>query len=431
MVGPDDKGIIDFVKASFVLFGYRIESVVILYWAALGSSCLLFVLSFGRKPWALALVVAFLLAHHSVLPIVALNPQLKSVVMTRFMSVLGMVATLHLILETVSQSRRGAARFAALVMQTVILILMLYTRFSTIWEVFCVCASFVGVTICWWEGYRGEEPARRILTAAVPAILVLTGSFALRFYKQAAISPKYYAEGGASHVFWHSAFGGLAFSPELAKEYDIRIDDVSVIFATRRFLLEHGNASRWARIQSDKQYDAAVRDMFLATCRERPEAMLLLVVYHKPLALARFTGWLMRTVPEAPLVNVLWPTSDKELQVVTECMDREDKSLRLFRPECIVVLAIFVLSAHCGLCRHWRKIAVVLALLVPCSLMPSLLGYPTPHTISDALVGMGMFAYLAGMLAASALLIKCHGRKGGQKAICTKSMIPLSSVLAR
>src|SRR4029079_1922516 len=43
LMGPDDKGIVDLVELSFRLFGMRQESVIMLYFAILGLSCLLYV----------------------------------------------------------------------------------------------------------------------------------------------------------------------------------------------------------------------------------------------------------------------------------------------------------------------------------------------------------------------------------------------------
>lgn len=404
LVSTDDKGIIDFVRLAFVLFGYRAESLLILYWTGLAAGCLVFLLRFGTRPWATAMLVAFLLAHCSVLPVVAINPQLRSVLALRFMSLWGVVATLHLILEIRSEEPPRPARCLAVVLQAAMVIFVLHIRFSAIWEVIAIEAATAAMVFRIW---RSEGIGKRLLPALMSAALVLIGAGGLNLYKRAVIAPAYYQGGGASHVFWHSVFSGLAYSPELRPRFGIRIDDASIMNATHRFLVEHRQARRWESIgQNEQRYDRAVREMFFATCREHPGEVLSTVVYHKPRALALYIAWFMRLAEKPPDSLLLWPGAKEELDEMALRMDHDDRSLRLFRPGCALMLLAVILWAYRSLRNHCRDVIGILAILATCSLMPGLLGYPTAHTILDAVACFGMLIYLAVMLAAGMVLEK-------------------------
>lgn len=419
LVSPDDKGIIDFVELAFVLFGYRAESLLPLYWAGLAASCLVFWLRFGGRPWAVALLVAFLLAHCCALPVIAINPQLRSVLALRFMSLWGVVATLHLVLETRSGESLWPVRWLGVAYQTAMILFVLHIRFSAIWEVLCVAGVAATVAFRLW---RQDGLGKRLLAAAVPAVLLLAGTCGLSAYKRSAISRAYYSGGGASHVFWHSVFSGLAFSPVLGPKFGIGIDDVSIYDCTHRFLVERGQGRRWEKMgRSEQRYDQAVRDMFFTTCLEYPREVFSTYVYHKPRALVLYIAWLMRLADDPPDVQVLWTRANEELDGITARMDRYDRSFRLFRPGCFVLLLLTLLWAHRSVRAHMRDVAAAFVPLAACSLMPSLLGYPTSHTINDALVCFGMLTYLVVLAAAGAVLARvrqAHGCRAGGHAAC-------------
>lgn len=404
LASVDDKGIVDFVKLAFVLFGYRVEHVTYLYGIFLAATATLFLARFFRQRWAMTLLYTFLLAHACALAPISINPQLSSVLALRFLSVLGMVATLHLVLEVWSAERRGWLALLGIGGQALFLLFVLHLRFSAMWELLCVFGAF-GILLV-RRGWAGLAPRRRgeIVPALLAVGLLLAGWASLGIYKRTVYAPDYFTKGGPSHFFWHSVYTGLAYSPELAREKGIRIDDLSVYDGTERFLKENGRLEQWEALQGSQDlYDRAVRDMFIHTCRERPGAVLLSLVYHKPLALAQYVAWHFRLVADAPRQDILWENAEKEMPWMSAEMDRTGKSFRLLRLECLLPLGFLAFWARRSLREHSRKLAGICALFFACSLMPGLGGYPTAHTIWDALIVVGMLFYLglvAGLAAA-------------------------------
>jgi hypothetical protein len=406
LAGYDDKGIIDFLKLGFFLFGYTLKSAIDLYFLLLGLSSLLFLLRFRREKWALILLFGFLLAHYCLLPAVALNPQLRSVLALRFMSVLSMVAALHLALDVVLP-RPGALRWLTLFAQAALLFFTLHIRFAAIWQVIGVAMVYV-LALAWRYYVRPQAEAGTVRwsPSLVPVLLAVLAAMSLGVYKRTVYAEKYFVLGNDAHVFWHSVYSGLAFSPELAERYGLRIDDASIFTATQRYLLKRGRVDEWQQLQgANGLYDTAVRGMFFHTLRHRLGTVVLAVVVHKPLALLHYLGWFMRLEKEPPCVNVLWDGAADELRGMADQMEEDGSFFRPFRLECLLPLVVFIAWAWRDVGPHWKRWAAAFAVFLGCSALPSLLGYPTAHTIGDFVIAAGMAIYL-GMTAAVALLLR-------------------------
>lgn len=98
LMGPDDKGMVDFVTIAFRLFGLEVQSTLYLFFLILFISCCCFILGFFRSSSSLLLLMAFLIEFYLVLPMIAFNPQLNSVLSYRALPILSMVACLHCLL---------------------------------------------------------------------------------------------------------------------------------------------------------------------------------------------------------------------------------------------------------------------------------------------------------------------------------------------
>jgi hypothetical protein len=404
LAGYDDKGIIDHIKLSFRLFGYKLGSAIDLYFLILGISSLMFLVRFRTERWALLLLFGFLLAHYCLLPAVALNPHLQSVLALRFMSVLSMVAALHLALDVVLP-RPGRWAWLLTLGQALILTYTLHIRFAAVWQVICVGAVFC---LAWaWRlaapRLTGARP--EIRPALLPVILVVLGVLGLGEYKRQFYNPDYFKAGIDAHVFWHSVYSGLAYSPELAEEYEIKIDDVSIFWATRRFLLEHGREDEWHALRgSNGLYEQAVRSMFFCTLRERFGAVVRAVVWDKPRAMLHYVAWFMRLTEESPSPEVLWKGGGAQMRLMATRMDEEGKFFQPFRVECVLALALFVAWAWRGVGPRWKLWTAAFAVFVACSAMPSVLGYPTAHTVGDMVIAAGMALQVGAAATLAALL---------------------------
>jgi hypothetical protein len=394
LANPDDKGITDLVKLAFLLFGYRSERIILVYVVVLALSCLAFLLRFGAERWAVLLLAAFLLSHYILLPTVSINPQLHTVLALRFLSVAGFAAALHLALEVwlaEPLTRYGAA---ALLFQAAVLATTLHTRFSAMWEVLFVLAA-APVPLLRWLHPRAGSPAPRCVGPLLAGTFALAILLLLPVYKKAVYSPEYFQKGAPSHFFWHSLYTGLAYSPPLARKYALRVDDWSVIWCARNFYASRHGVDAWNSLGCQDRYEEVVRTMWFDAVRRHRREVFWCLAYHKPLVTAQYVAWLSGLRSGPPRPEILWPHADEELARISRRIHDEGLGFRPFRFECCFPFLLLVWRARRQLIDRAGSLVAFFALFFACSTMPSILGYPTAHTICDLLATVGMAAYLA------------------------------------
>jgi hypothetical protein len=113
------------------------------------------------------------------------------------------------------------------------------------------------------------------------------------------------------------------------------------------------------------------------------------MLYYKPVAWAGCVGWLMRLC-DHPDTAVLWPGAAEEFGDMGEQMETNGRFVKPWRWESLAVLGLLACWGGGALraCRWWQL--GVAGLFTFCSLLPVLLGYPTPHTIGDGLIALLM-----------------------------------------
>src|SRR5205814_429047 len=104
LVQAEDLGMVDYYKLSFRLFGFTIEGFYYTYWLLLAVSAALFIICFWRSPAFLLTLNVLLMAHFLAITYVVLGfPDAPPLLIGnvhdgRFLSVLGIIPALHLML---------------------------------------------------------------------------------------------------------------------------------------------------------------------------------------------------------------------------------------------------------------------------------------------------------------------------------------------
>ena len=429
LLGTDDKGTLDFVKLAFRLFGPNVEGLLYTYFAILGISVLLFVVRFWRYPWTLALLAAYLVAHDAVMPVAPINPQLQGILLARFISVLAMIAFVQVALE-MGEAWIGWARWPGAILtpgQVGLIIFVVHLSSRTAWAI--LAATLVGgllviltpprlrwaaARIVPWRPAASQDlrPAWLPLLALWPVAALWAGNVSLTLYRQQAFAPVYFSDQGATHVFWHSLFSGLSTHPDLAREYDIRIDDVSVVAATGRYLVAEGRRGDWVAIGGESPgfsrvkygpYDQYAGEAFRAACRRDPGGCAAAVLYYKPLVLGRYLAWFTGWWPEIPAPYMFDRELLEQYQPMARAMREERQIVDLGRPARLIVMALVGLALAGSLLAHYRVLLLTLVVLVGAASLPSLVAYPIAHTINDALVAAATAVYAVLALVVAAL----------------------------
>jgi hypothetical protein len=355
LLGPDDKGVVDLIAGSFLLFGLRTESIVTLYFTLLLLSCALYVAAFWRSPSALLLLAAFLGMLYLVMPMIMHNGQLRSILALRVLPILSMVACLHCLLymATSLHARVGVVQIVLVALQVLLITFTIHLRSTTLWQVVTIVGFGIAVLVMnaltprpphhayhgapnphgpvrgkggdsipaplspggrgvGGEGARVGVRGSPLLAAGAAIGLMVGGYLGLQAYHAVAL-PEEYRRGDeiATRVFWHNIFTGFAYHPELHERFRIWLDDVSIIAATGRYLAETDQLDRWQEMggrlpvpdESNStassfegikfaKYDPVVREMLIARCATLVRQCLETFVWHKPVSLLGNLAWL-------------------------------------------------------------------------------------------------------------------------------------------
>jgi hypothetical protein len=417
LLGSDDKGIVDLIELGFQLFGVRAESVTMAYFALLLASCLVYLAAFWSSPSRLLLLAAFLGMLYLVTPMVAYNGQLQSLLALRALPVLSMVACLHCMLFMVGslRSRVSVLQVGLVAAQVVLIAFTMHMRSTTLWQIVTIVGFGIVLLIARlrWPDIATVAWRWTALAVGTTIGLAIAGYVGLQAYQVASLPDEYARRDEiATRVFWHSLFSGLAFHPDFAERYHLRIDDSSVFAATRAYLLETGRADLWHEMGGDvpdfggikfAKYDPVVREMLFARCstflRECAEAVL----YYKPIALAENLAWLygLKMLPPNLEIVVPWQREDVSGQVksqyltATYDMDQQGQRAYPWTPIVLLIVVPFALllvtEARSSV---WATFAASVGLLLG-STIPTIVGFPVAHTILEPAIAVGTLFYLS------------------------------------
>ncbi len=401
----DDRGIVDLTEISFRIFGYRIEGVLYLYYIVLGLSAALYAYSYRRNPFALLLLAAFLLLHRMILPMIKYDAQLNGLTALRCMPILAMIACMHGILFHFEQ-KVDRKQMAAFVLQVAIIVFVMHIRSTAIWELVLVIGAGVlalllrkGPVASWRTG-PSRPFVRRPVVAAIVSSLALFS--VLKLYLAYGFPEEYYREGqSVTRVFWHNIYSGLVYSPGFAQRDDLRIDDFTTLEATQRFLKERGREKEWDAILrgapdytkiSWRDYDQVVKEMFFVRCAEHSGDCAAAFLYYKPVAMMRTVFWVYGFVRLPPDLDFFTSKHPEVGVVVKEQFMEASRQLDIHkeRGRPWFRRLLFLVAAFAGLAAAWRvrrdlmPVIAAAGALAAGSMVPSVIGYPAPHTIAEA-----------------------------------------------
>ncbi len=245
----NDQGMTEFIQASFFLFGVDVRSTYLLYFALLGSSVLLYLIAFRGSAPACAALFACLAAVTAFMPFIAANPELLTVANQRYISTLGIIPLLHILL-TIGTDRGRLSRvdLAALVLQSLILYVAYAIRSTSLWMflaagiVAVICASYQ-----WRSRFSRATPVRSLaLAAANPTaifLVLLSSAMALTEIRAQFMEPPC-GTNLNSHQIWDSVFYGFIYNPDwdtrFGPYYENATGDNLTYVAARKYVEAHG-----------------------------------------------------------------------------------------------------------------------------------------------------------------------------------------------
>jgi hypothetical protein len=421
VLGADDKGVIDLVKLSFKIFGYKAASPLYLYFSLLFFSGLIFVSAFNTT-FCQTILAGFLVAHDLLIPVVFYHLQLQSVVHPRFLPVLSMIAALHCALFMV-RGTVSAFGVLALALQVGLMIFVIHMRSVAMWQVaiIAIITVFVFAHIT-YKCYFASDALRsrrltlqRFVRAAIPILFIAIGLVGLTEYRKVAYDQRYLrGDETVTHVFWHSIWHGLAFNPDLAKRYQLKVDDFSVVSAVGRFMSDNARTAEWESIGGNSAgysrlrwapYDRNAGEALVDVCSREPGQCLATVFFYKPLSLLAHLSWLYGFQRDIPDVGIFVPAGldnvtvmELHLGYLKESLDSRGRRFLLWDPLGIFMAISFAVMLWVRDEAIPRTDLVVTSMLGLGTLIPTLIGYPSMHTIAEPAIAVGAFVYCSSAL---------------------------------
>jgi hypothetical protein len=298
----NEKGLADYYYLAFELFGLNIRALTQFYYFILSISAIIFFLTFRRSPFCILLLMLFLATHFYMVEY-ASHPYISTVHNSRFLPVLALVPSMHLLLLVLRSEPPTWSIITMAAAQTLIVLFIMFCREEALWQALAVIASlflFLRYRELWTE-FRwpraGSVAVKGTPPRVWPSLLMLAGLIGLYTYSAVALDSNYYKTESKTHVFWHVVYGAMVdASPELSKRYlygEARHEDNMVYQAVLADVRARNDASSEVTYVEDGviyinpmkdmgAYDRLVRGIFFRTVAEHPWLALKSFVYDKP-----------------------------------------------------------------------------------------------------------------------------------------------------
>lgn len=233
LITHSSPGLVDYYSLSFLLFGYQFQSLLYFYFLLLSIQSLIFFLEFRNDDHYIVVLLLFLVAHYMTLTALRFpGNQLDAPNSYRFLPVLAILPMLHICLLSAYQRKVSAPTILGAVAQALLLAFIINCRSSAYWTLVPIALLAVLSLYLWARNRKSLAVAEM---NAPPAANVLLHSLALRWWPglvvfgvvismgsfyRAQLAPAYSADPAkAGHLFWHNVFAGLASHPDIRREY--------------------------------------------------------------------------------------------------------------------------------------------------------------------------------------------------------------------
>lgn len=202
----DDKGFVDYVIAAFSIFGPRKESLYCFWFLILFLSVTLFVKSFRKQIWAIAILIFLLLGMHFATSLLKLATIPIAIYEPRYLDVLALISIYHMVFFAVFFEKDDWKRNLYPFLGQLLIFLFLYhARVTLLWGALAIaCISFFV--------FIARKEWKRIGSSAVVIMSVIVGFLLLEGYKRCTYNEKYFQNEGGPRLCWHNALMGLDIS---------------------------------------------------------------------------------------------------------------------------------------------------------------------------------------------------------------------------
>ena len=400
----DDLGLPHFVQLAFRVFGLHIWSIHLMFAALFASTTLLVVWCFPRECWVQFSLFAYQISFALMTPNLFVSDQLWTWTDPRAISILAVSPSIFLVAFTFHSKKRPLI-LPILLIQMLVLVFVIYIRFSSIWAVMGSFAATLVLTVF-------DQRARKRFywmpvaksAAAVCGVLLMNSIFANLATDSLKLTNSDRAP--ARHLFWHSVVTSESLG-NIGQSRGQTFDDASTHELVRNFLIEKGESITVQKVfgggegipQGDysqvdwRAYEDSARALFFRDVQEKPGELIRLMLIEKPLLWLQSFSWFVgvhlgdsRSTLEQQLG---FPAPSNHLRLI-----RTFVLLAFFG----VLLGLLILKTSQEILKvSITKSLIVLASLFVTAYLPAIGLIPLAHVISDSVVLA--FAFVIGLAA--------------------------------
>lgn len=385
LAGGAGRGLTEFMKLSFRIFGYKAESFFYLYIALISISIFFFLVSFKNNPVCLFIGLLFVICYYIITT--ATVVKFETIIGHRFFPLLTILPTIHISLITMDKHKLSISTFVGVFVQTVILIFSFYIRVSSQYQ-FMFLGSLPIFLFIYNKTHQKFASHRISIKQFYPLYIVLVG---MLFYVS-MLSENSVAEKNNSYPIWHQIYIGLAGHPQAVEKYGIAFSDITGINlvlkkeaeAGRYIDLNNSLQDLYHGVHPDKtnfpipgeQYGKIVKSEFFRILQNDPYFVISSFFYKVPLYLKVFFS------------NLKNPSYLPEFYGNIDGLHKITNLYLMI----MVIFAAFLIRKD--IMRQWMPYFHLLFLNLVFALIPPIITLPAVHSVLDSGLLLIMLIYL-------------------------------------
>ena len=259
-MGYDDLGYVDFAQLAFSLFGVHVRALYYLFFVIYGLTLLLGLIERRSDPTgSLILVSVAALIYATCYYAGFLDPSgnlvMGNMLDPRFIAVLGLIPTVHLLLMLVDQASPTWWRVAIVLFQSGVIFFAIHMRATGVWLAMviilaAVVLSLVSARALKRAGASWLSIAVRSVAGCWPAWMAVAVIFAGMFVVKMSLHPTYRESGWSTHhPLWFAIYYSLQINPRWVQAgyfaaHEDATGDAMPPAAARAYVKEHPEEDR-------------------------------------------------------------------------------------------------------------------------------------------------------------------------------------------
>ena len=312
-VDGDDVGMASYFILAFALFGDNVSSLFYLYLTILVVAVTAYCLQFRRLPEVLVIAVLFLITIHALLTVtLGITPDVNTLHSSRFLSVLGILSALHLVLLMMYRTPFTAGTAALATVQIIALVFIIHCRTTGAWLLMAIVGA-AGVLFVLFRphgsrGWAGAALAFKQSVAWAWPLLILIPALLLSMSAVHLLKHPTYNEPDSlgRHVFWHAFITVLHNNPHRTEVFglektpmlDPRGDGIS--FHLFEEYIKRKGLDRAEYVSHDAKrnllvgidyiwhrYDSVLSSVFWESVKKEPWYAIVSFFYYQPIDVIR------------------------------------------------------------------------------------------------------------------------------------------------